>query len=74
MVDAVKEYAGIDFGAITDDMEAVEAAKAKIMSGELVVFAKGMTKADGTVIDHDLTDAEITGEINYYIKGVELLK
>ena len=28
MVDAVKEYAGIDFGAITDDNEAVEAAKA----------------------------------------------
>ena len=27
MVDAVKEYAGIDFGAITDDSEAVEAAK-----------------------------------------------
>ena len=26
MVDAVKEYAGIDFGAITDDAEAVEAA------------------------------------------------
>jgi lysyl-tRNA synthetase class 2 len=28
MVDAVKEYVGIDFGAISDDMEAVEAAKA----------------------------------------------
>ena len=28
MVDAVKEYVGIDFGAITDDTEAVEAAKA----------------------------------------------
>ena len=27
MVDAVKEYVGIDFGAITDDAEAVEAAK-----------------------------------------------
>ena len=27
MVDAVKEYAGVDFGAITDDAEAVEAAK-----------------------------------------------
>ncbi len=27
MVDAVKEYAGIDFGAITDDMEAVKAAQ-----------------------------------------------
>ncbi|MBE6728397.1 MAG: lysine--tRNA ligase [Ruminococcaceae bacterium] len=27
MVDAVKQYAGIDFGAITDDAEAVEAAK-----------------------------------------------
>ncbi|MDD6188069.1 MAG: lysine--tRNA ligase [Clostridiales bacterium] len=29
MVDAVKEYLGIDFGAITDDTEAVAAAKAK---------------------------------------------
>ena len=27
MVDAVKQYAGVDFGAITDDAEAVEAAK-----------------------------------------------
>ena len=27
MVDAVKEYAGIDFGAITDDAEAVKAAE-----------------------------------------------
>ena len=27
MVDAVKEYAGVDFGAITDDAEAVAAAK-----------------------------------------------
>ena len=29
MVDAVKEYVGIDFGAITDNAEAVAAAKAK---------------------------------------------
>ncbi len=29
MIDAVKEYVGIDFGAITDDAEAVEAAKSK---------------------------------------------
>ncbi|PWM55020.1 MAG: lysine--tRNA ligase [Oscillospiraceae bacterium] len=29
MVDAVKEYVGIDFGAITDDAEAVAAAKAQ---------------------------------------------
>ncbi len=29
MVDAVKEYVGIDFGAITDDEEAVRAAEAK---------------------------------------------
>ncbi len=28
MVDAVKEYAGVDFGAITDDTQAVAAAKA----------------------------------------------
>ena len=28
MIDAVKEYAGVDFGAITDDAEAVAAAKA----------------------------------------------
>ncbi len=29
MVEAVKEYVGIDFGAISDDAEAVDAAKAK---------------------------------------------
>ena len=29
MIDAVKEYVGIDFGAISDDAEAVAAAKAK---------------------------------------------
>ena len=28
MVDAVKEYAGIDFGAISDDAQAVAAAEA----------------------------------------------
>ena len=29
MVDAVKEYVGVDFGAITDDAEAVAAAKSR---------------------------------------------
>ena len=29
MIDAVKEYAGVDFGAISDDAEAVAAARAK---------------------------------------------
>ena len=52
---------------------AIEAASKKIVDGSLVVFDEGLTKADGTVIDHALTDAEITGGIDYYIKGVELL-
>ena len=40
MVDAVKEYVGIDFGAITDDAEAVAAAK-----------AKGVELADAAALD-----------------------
>jgi basic membrane protein A len=51
----------------------VDAAKAKIISGELVVFPSGIQKADGTVIDHALTADEIKGQINYYLKGVSLL-
>jgi len=50
---------------------AIEEAKAKILDGSLIVFDAGLTKADGTVIDHALTDEEITGGIDYYIKGVE---
>ncbi|MCR4615196.1 MAG: BMP family ABC transporter substrate-binding protein [Clostridiales bacterium] len=53
--------------------EAVETAKAQIIDGSLIVFNQGIVKADGTVIDHALTDAEITGGINYYLQGVSLL-
>ncbi|GHU95153.1 BMP family ABC transporter substrate-binding protein [Clostridia bacterium] len=52
---------------------AVADAKAKIIDGSLVVFGAGITKADGTVIDKALSDGDITGGINYYIKGVSLL-
>jgi len=53
--------------------EAVEEAKAAIIDGSLIVFDAGLTKADGTVIDHPLSDAEITGGIDYYVQGVSLL-
>ncbi|MCL2301253.1 MAG: BMP family ABC transporter substrate-binding protein [Firmicutes bacterium] len=53
--------------------EAVNAARAKIVDGSLIVFDTGLAKADGTVIGHALSDEEITGKINYYIKGVSLL-
>lgn len=53
--------------------EAIEDAKAKIIDGSLIVFNAGLTKADGSVIDHALTDSEIQGGIDYYIKGVSLL-
>jgi len=53
--------------------EAIEEAKLKIIEGSLAVFDAGLTKADGTAIGHALDDGEITGGINYYIKGVELL-
>ena len=53
--------------------EAIEEAKAAIIGGTLVVFDTGLTKADGTVIGHALSDGEITGGIDYYIEGVSLL-
>ena len=53
--------------------EKIAEAKAAIIDGSLVVFDAGLTKADGTVIDKPLSDADITGGINYYIKGVSLL-
>jgi len=52
---------------------AIDEAKAAIIAGSLVVFDTGLTKADGAVIDHPLSDAEITGGIDYYIQGVSLL-
>jgi len=59
--------------AAKDTAEAIAEARQKIIDGSLLVFDTGLTKADGTVIDHPLTDAEITGGIDYYIKGVSLL-
>jgi basic membrane protein A len=53
--------------------QAIADAKARIIDGSLIVFDTGLIKADGTVIDHPLSDAEITGKIDYYIKGVSLL-
>jgi len=53
--------------------QAIDEARAAIVGGSLAVFDTGLTKADGAVIDHPLTDAEITGGIDYYIQGVSLL-
>ena len=56
--------------------EAVEAAQAKIASGELFVFSGPIFDNTGKQIigeGEKLTDEHITGGINYYVKGVELL-
>jgi len=53
--------------------EAIDEAAAKIIDGSLVVFDAGLIRADGIEIDHALSDAEITGRIDYYIMGVSLL-
>ncbi len=56
--------------------EAVEAAKAKIASGELFVFSGPLVDNKGNQVigeGEKLTDAQITGGINYYLQGVELL-
>ena len=53
--------------------QAIEGARAKLIDGSLIVFGAGLTKSDGTVIDHALTDGEITGGIDYYVKGVSKL-
>lgn len=56
--------------------EAVEAAKAKIASGELFVFTGPLTDNTGKEIlaaGEKLTDAQITGGITYYLAGVDLL-
>jgi len=56
-----------------DTAQAIIEAKGKIIDGSLVVFDRGLVKADGTVIDHPLSDAEITGKIDYYVLGVSRL-
>jgi basic membrane protein A len=56
-----------------DTAQAIAKAKDEIINGSLVVFDASLTKADGTVIGHALSDEEITGGIDYYIKGVSLL-
>jgi basic membrane protein A and related proteins len=56
--------------------EAIEAAKAKIADGSLFVFSGPIVDNKGNEIiaaGEKLTDQQITGGINYYIKGVELL-
>ncbi|MDR2687764.1 MAG: BMP family ABC transporter substrate-binding protein [Oscillospiraceae bacterium] len=53
--------------------QAIEEARAEIVGGSLAIFGAGLTKADGAVIDHPLSDVEITGGIDYYVKGVSLL-
>ena len=52
------------------------AAKAKIASGEFFVFSGPLVDNKGNQIigeGEKLTDAQITGGINYYLQGVELL-
>lgn len=55
---------------------AVEAAKAKIASGELFVFTGPLYDNTGKEVlaaGEKLTDAQITGGMTYYLQGVELL-
>ncbi|HZK39775.1 MAG TPA: BMP family ABC transporter substrate-binding protein [Clostridia bacterium] len=72
----------IDISPINEDVATegtkaeVEAAKAKIQDGTLFVFSGPiLDNKDKQIIaeGEQLTDAQITGEINYYIKGVDLL-
>ena len=74
MAEGLIDISPLNEAAIADGTAAaITDARALIVDGSLLVFDTGLTKADGTVIDHPLTDAEITGGINYYIKGVSLL-
>lgn len=72
----------VDISPINEDVAApgtkaaVEAAKAKIASGELFVFTGPLKDNTGKEIlaaGEKLTDAQITGGITYYLQGVELL-
>ncbi|HOU10701.1 MAG TPA: BMP family ABC transporter substrate-binding protein [Clostridiales bacterium] len=72
----------VDISPINEDVaapgtkEAVEAAKAKIASGELFVFTGPLYDNTGKLVlaaGEKLTDAQITGGMTYYIKGVDLL-
>ncbi len=72
----------VDISPLNEDVAAegtkakIEAAKAKIQDGSLFVFSGPIIDNKGNQIIGDgekLTDAQITGGINYYIKGVELL-
>lgn len=56
--------------------EAIADAKAKIQDGSFFVFTGPLVDNKGNQIlaeGEKLTDAQITGGINYYIKGVDLL-
>ena len=72
----------VDISPINEDVaapgtkEAVEAAKAKIASGELFVFTGPLYDNTGKLVlaaGEKLTDAQITGGMTYYIQGVDLL-
>lgn len=74
----------VDISPLNEDIaapgtkEAIEAARAKILSGELIVFSAPIIDRSGNEVkgdnpDGSLSDAQITGGIDYYIKGVSLL-
>ena len=58
----------------TEDMKVkVEEARAKIESGEFNVFDGVIETNEGTTVGEEgktLSDAEITGKINWYFKNV----
>lgn len=84
---SVNYYEGMNVGLIdlsplnpdtvtSNTAEKVAAAKAKIASGEFFVFSGPLVDNKGNQIigeGEKLTDAQITGGINYYLQGVELL-
>lgn len=88
----------VDISPLNEDIaapgtkEAIEAARAKILSGELIIFSADVVEKSSPVVEVDadgkplrdkpikgenadgsLSDGQITGGINQYIKGVSLL-
>lgn len=74
MAEGLVDIAPLNMDICTDEMQtAVDEAKAKILSGEFNVFDGVIETNDGSTVGEEgstLSDADITGGINWYFKNV----
>lgn len=75
MADGLVDIAPLADFTADGTAEAIEAVKAQILSGEWDVFTGVIETNDGTTVGVEgasLTDAEITGSMNWYFKNVSV--